>query len=875
MTLETEDFFPWGDHFKIGLDEIDVQHKQLIKLINQFSSHLLSNSNENIVEQAFIDLTDYADYHFSYEENVWREHLKQGSHVEAHHRCHLKFITSIQQLKEQDQQASESTIDSIENILLFLSNWLTKHILEEDMYLGKIVLGIKSGLPLKTAEQQAEVEQLKTRQYAAPLMLYSHLCSRAISLKKEVIERKLIERELKLKSRIFTESHEGIIITDANNTIIDVNTAFCEITGYYREDIIGQNPRLLSSGKHSPEFYTNMWHDLIEYDYWHGEVWDRKKDGEIYAELLTISVLKDDNDNITNYIGVFFDITKTKQQQEQLSQMAHYDVLTGLPNRTLFVDRFNQAIAHSHRTNTQLAICFLDLDNFKPVNDNFGHDVGDKLLIEVAKRISENIREEDTVSRQGGDEFALLLGEVHSYVQCEQTLQRLHHSLAQPFLIDDHPHKITASSGVTLFPADEGDIDTLLRHADQAMYQAKLYGKNRYHLFNPEHDQLTIQKHHYLEKIQFALVNREFQLFYQPKVNMRTGEVYGAEALIRWIHPENGIIPPLDFLPVLEGTELEIEIGNWVINEAIKQIDLWQQQGITLEVSVNIASHHLLSESFFKELDSALKLYPEVNSRSLQLEILESSALHDLNKISNVIETCQGMLGVNVALDDFGTGYSSLAHLRTLTANTIKIDQSFVRCMLDDPSDFAIIDGVIGLADSFNREVVAEGVETTNHGLMLLVMGCEEAQGYGIAKPMPANDFPQWLNEYHPNQDWLICGNKYRSPKETKLELFKLMTKHWKDHFTSNIQSPQKIEHWPIINNKRCPCGTWLKRAKQEQLFTAEDINQLDNAHNTMHLIANDLFKKYQDGEIDSAREGLTDLQTAFENMINTLELFQ
>lgn len=686
----------------------------------------------------------------------------------------------------------------------------------------------------------------------------------------------MIEQELKLKSRIFDESHEGIIITDANNTIIDVNTAFCEITGYYLENIIGQNPRILSSDKHSPEFYTNMWQDLIKNNHWHGEVWNRKKDGEIYAELLTISALKDDNDNITNYIGVFVDITKSKQQQEQLNQMAHYDVLTGLPNRTLFIDRFNQAIAHSKRTETQLAICFLDLDNFKPINDNFGHGVGDKLLIEVAKRISKNIREEDTVSRQGGDEFALLLGELQSYVQCEQTLQRIHHSLAQPFLIDDHPHKVTASSGMTLYPSDEGDIDTLLRHADQAMYQAKLYGKNRYHLFNPEHNQHTIKKHHFLEKIQLALANREFQLFYQPKVNMRTGKVYGAEALIRWKQPKNGIIPPLDFLPILEGTELEIEIGNWVINEALNQIALWQQQGIMLEVSVNVASHHLLSETFFKHLDCALALYPDVNSRYLQLEILESSALHDLNKISNVIETCQGMLGINIALDDFGTGYSSLAHLRTLTANTIKIDQTFVRDMLDDPSDFAIIDGVIGLADSFNREVIAEGVESTQHGLMLLVMGCEEAQGYGIAKPMPANDFPQWFKEYLPNQDWLVCGNKYRTPKEAKLKLFNLKTEHWQERFVSNIQSSiENIEHWPIMNSKRCPCGTWIRRAKQEQLVEAETLKQLDNAHDTMHQIADDLLKKYQDGQIDSAREGLSELQTAFENIKNTLELDQ
>jgi diguanylate cyclase (GGDEF)-like protein/PAS domain S-box-containing protein len=324
------------------------------------------------------------------------------------------------------------------------------------------------------------------------------------------------EEKLKLSARVFRNTHEGIAITDASMNIIDVNPAFIEITGYSLKEVIGQNPRILSSGQQSSEFYEDMLLHITEQDHWQGEVWNRKKSGEIYAELLSISVLKNKNDNVINYVSISTDITGRKKHQEQLSFMAHYDELTGLPNRTLFADRFHQAIAHSNRTEHLLAVCFLDLDNFKPVNDNYGHEMGDKLLNEVAERIAENTRQEDTVSRQGGDEFTLLLNDIESFTECAQTLQRINDALALPFFIDGYTHKITASIGVTLYPDDDGDIDTLLRHADQAMYKAKQEGKNRFHLFNTEHDQRTIQKQHQLGEIEQALVNNEFQLYYQP-----------------------------------------------------------------------------------------------------------------------------------------------------------------------------------------------------------------------------------------------------------------------------------------------------------------------------------------------------------------------
>ncbi len=692
----------------------------------------------------------------------------------------------------------------------------------------------------------------------------------------EVTHQKKAELELKLSSRVFSETHDGIFITDDNMNIVDINPAFCDITGYSREELIGQNPRILSSGKQRQAFYDGMWHEVKKQDHWRGEVWNRKKDGDIYIELLTISVLKDDQNNVVNYVGIFTDITKSKEQQEQLSFMAHYDPLTKLPNRVLFIDRFNQSIAHSKRTGNQLAICFLDLDDFKPVNDNYGHSTGDRLLVEVAKRISSSIREEDTVSRQGGDEFALLLNDIESFTQCEQTIERLHHALAEPYIIDGFHHKVSVSSGVTLYPDDNGDIDTLLRHADQAMYQAKLAGKHRYHFFNPEEDQRTIQKHHQLDEITQALSNKEFQLYYQPKVNMRTGKVFGAEALIRWFHPERGLIPPLDFLPLIEGTELEIQVGGWVINEALQQLDHWQQQGVKLEVSINIASHHLQSSVFFNQLDDALARHPNVPPQDLQIEILESSALGDLMKINEIITSCQEVLGINVALDDFGTGYSSLTHLRSLPAHTIKIDQSFVRDMLDDKEDLALIEGIIGLAEAFDREVIAEGVETTEHGVLLMRIGCHYAQGYAIAKPMPAEKVASWMRNYKPDEAWSIWDNAHWAM--SNLHLVRAQSDHiqWIQEIFDVLEGHQLgLQHNELTNHHECQLGNWYGGYGKKHYGNLSEFRDLEAIHKSVHKTGYRIIKLYNNNKKQDAAllaKDLLALKIQLLDKLNTLQ---
>jgi len=678
------------------------------------------------------------------------------------------------------------------------------------------------------------------------------------------------DEDLQLAARVFNDAHEGIVIADMENTIIDVNPTFTHITEYDRDELIGKSTDLLISNSNKGKFYLYIWRALSKHGHWKGEIWSRKKGGQLFIGRLTISTLLGDEGETLHYVCLLSDMTESKEQQKKLEFMAHYDVLTKLPNRALFSERFDAAVIHSKNKKSLLAICFLDLDYFKPINDNYGHIIGDKLLIEVAHRIKINLRDDDTVSRVGGDEFALLLGELHSIAECEQLLIRIHSTLAQPYIIEDKKIVISASSGVTIYPQDDADPDTLLRHADQAMYKAKLAGRSRYQFFNAQDDQLAIKKHLQLQEIQGAILREEFCLYYQPKINMKTGVIYGAEALIRWQHPKRGLIPPLEFLPIIDGNEIEVQLGNWVLQSAIKQLETWKDYGLEIEVSINVSSHYLQSASFFVHLSSALEKHPNIDSKFLQFEILESSALSDLSSIGTIINTCHDSFGVSIALDDFGTGYSSLNHLRHLKAKTVKIDRSFVKSMLDNPNDYAIVDGVISLADTFNREVIAEGVETTEHGLMLLIMGCEYAQGFGISPPMPAELFPSWVNHYQANPEWINCGNNILSPESRRLKLFKLITNQWIKQFKKIIHSPpDDLDTWPTMKQSKCHCGTWIKRSRKENIFEEDFLNELDQAHKAMHHLATELKEIYLDDDIEFARHGVKQLESTIDELIS------
>ncbi len=563
-----------------------------------------------------------------------------------------------------------------------------------------------------------------------------------LRVRNQILLRQFLNK-LRLSAIVFENTMECITITDAEGDIIDVNPAFSRVTGYAREEVLGKNPRFLKSGHHEQEFYAEMWEKLNATGCWSGELWNRTKSGECYPELRSISAVTDTQGVVTHYIGISSDISLLKQHEMQLERIAHYDALTGIPNRLLLADRMKQVIAQAKRDRKLLGVCYLDLDGFKPVNDTLGHHAGDQVLIEIAQRIGNILREGDTVARLGGDEFVVLLPHLNHVEECIATVKRLHENIALPISIQEQSFFLTASVGVSIFPNDDSDPDVLLRHADHAMYIAKQSGKNRYHLYDPIHDQKSRAYHEAMLRIRQGLDNQEFELYYQPKVDLTTRQVIGAEALIRWNHPERGFLLPGDFLADIRNSELEINLGEWVINTALSQLTRWREQGFMMDVSVNIAARHLQFEGFVKYLERAFIDYPNLQPGCLHIEILETAALENFVEVTATMEACR-TIGTRFALDDFGTGYSSLTYLHRLPIDTLKIDQSFVRDMLVDKGDNAIVKGVIALAKAFGLKTVAEGVESMEHFDALLAMNCESGQGYGIALPMPASDFVGW-----------------------------------------------------------------------------------------------------------------------------------
>jgi diguanylate cyclase (GGDEF)-like protein/PAS domain S-box-containing protein len=454
------------------------------------------------------------------------------------------------------------------------------------------------------------------------------------------------------------------------------------------------------------------------------------------------------------FYAILRDITDEVRSAEQVNYLAYHDSLTGLPNRALMIDRLRQAIIRGEREDSLVVVCYLDLDGFKFLNDTWGHSTGDSVLIQLAARLQECVRGTDTVARLGGDEFVVLLGGIDKREEIPATITRLLKAAGTPIPISDAREiTLSASIGVSVCPLDGEEPDVLLRNADQAMLMAKQSGRNRYSLFDTELDHRTRTRHQISTNVEKGLGKGEFVLFYQPRVDMSQGTVVGVEALIRWAHPEEGLILPVGFLPYVEGSDVAIQLGQWVLAEALSQMRRWAALGLHLPVSVNISGHHLQAPGFSTHLARLIEAHPDVPPEHLELEIPETTAMDDVEKVARIIRE-SAALGVVFALDDFGTGRSSLTYFRRLPAQTLKIDKSFVRDILDDPEDLAIVKGVVALARSFGREVVAEGLETLEHGVPLLAIGCQRAQGYGIAHPMPADALPAWVAQWQSPSLW-------------------------------------------------------------------------------------------------------------------------
>lgn len=589
---------------------------------------------------------------------------------------------------------------------------------------------------------------------------------------------------------------------------------------------------------------------------------------EIWLRTSKVPLIDETSGETIGILGIYDDITERKTIEEQLHKIAHYDILTNLPNRLLLSEKLHKAMIQSKLNDTMIAVVYLDLDGFKEVNDKYGHTIGDEMLIILSKRLEGLLRPEDTLSRLGGDEFVVIVEKIDNSDEVKPVLDKLLYAVSSPVTLGTITLKVSASIGVTFYPqqGDEMDADQLIRQSDQAMYQAKQSGKNRYHIFDPDHDRALRYYHETLERIRIALENREFILYYQPKVNMRTSAVIGVEALIRWKHPDRGLLPPGAFLPEIENHSLIAELGEWVIESAMQQIEFWHTQGISLPISVNIDNMQLQQEGFVEKIRQLLQKYPNVQHGDLEFEILETSALGDIAFVVNIIAQCRS-LGIEFALDDFGTGYSSLTYLKRLPAKTLKIDQSFVFDLLDEPEDLAIIEGILELANTFGRKTIAEGVESIVHGTLLLAMGCDIAQGYAIAKPMDSTEIPKWLFQWHSPDEW----SDQKSYSQDYLPLIYAAVEHraWIKHICEYLT--RQHDTFPPTELNHCNFGKWLLTNGKEKFSDSSEYGEITQLHKEIHHHAKGLIEHSILGTTEDIESGIEHLHTLRDELIHKL----
>ena len=566
------------------------------------------------------------------------------------------------------------------------------------------------------------------------------------SIATDITERKNAELKLSLAKNIIDNANEAIVVTNLDANIEEINDAYEKVSGYSREEVIGKNPNLLQSGYHDKQFYDDMWKVVREKGRWEGEMWDRRKDGEIYPKYLSISTVFDDADKPSKYVGIFSDITERKETEKQLRHLAYFDALTGLPNRVMLYDRLHQAILSAKRNDNLFAVMMLDLDRFKYVNDTLGHDAGDELLVAVAEQLKSLVRETDTVARIGGDEFKIILSDIKNADEASVVAQKIIDNLKRPIRIKGRPVNIGASIGIAICPADGEEIDQLIKFADLALYKAKGSGRNCYQYFSNDL-QVKVFDHIEMESdMQKAIAMGEFVLHYQPKINLSNGALSGMESLIRWQHPEKGLVPPDDFIPFSEETGLIIPLGEWILNTACRQLQVWsEKQDQPLSLAINLSAIQFQQADLISMMKKIIDDHG-IDPGHLELEITESMVMTDVDKAIETMEQLRE-LGLRLAIDDFGTGYSSLSYLKRFPINTLKIDKSFVQELTVDSEDAAIVRAIISMAEDLGVDVVAEGVETKEQLDFLTRHGCQYVQGYYFSKPLDVVQFGEYINK--------------------------------------------------------------------------------------------------------------------------------
>jgi len=582
-----------------------------------------------------------------------------------------------------------------------------------------------------------------------------HLCTYATqkdhfaTIVEDITARKKTEETMRIMAKVFSDSNEAILITDAHNAIIAVNAAFERLTGYVADDVIGKDPKVLSAGKTTMETYRRMWQSIKEHGNWQGELIDRRKDGGVFPKWLSISTVRDMNGQVVNYIGSFIDISERKASEERVRHLAHHDALTNLPNRFSLHERLAQALGFAQRHHNGLALMLIDLDNFKAINDSLGHQAGDQLLIQVAARLSQAVRASDIVARLGGDEFVVVLPDIDTPTDAAHVAEKILDAVTQPYSVGGQELRTSPSIGICLYPDDADSSEDLMRKSDVAMYHAKSQGRANFQFFTEELQSATIERIAIENDLRTSLEAGHFALHYQPQLDLRTGRISGVEALLRWHHPERGLVPPSVFIPIAEETGIIIALGDWVLREACRQLSLWQAEGIEgLRMSVNLSAIQFFDPQIAQRIAGILAEYA-LEASMLDLEVTESMSMRSPEDTVALMEALT-VRGMSLSIDDFGTGYSSLAYLKLFPISTLKIDRSFVCDIETDKNGSQICDITVLLAHRLGLEVVAEGVETPGQMNHLRSIGCERLQGYLISRPLPADQVVPFIRKHQP-----------------------------------------------------------------------------------------------------------------------------
>ncbi len=557
------------------------------------------------------------------------------------------------------------------------------------------------------------------------------------------------EELLHLMLKTLENSIEGVVVTDAGGTIKMVNRAFTRITGYQPAEVIGKNPRLLKSDRHDQTFYAELWQRIGQHGQWQGEIWNRRKNGEVYLEFLTITAIRNSEGKISYYIGVFHDLSEIKSHEERLTYQMHHDALTGLPNRMLCLDRLETALTRAKRHEQKLAVLYLDVDNFKRFNESMGHTFGDQLLKELSRRLVAHVREGDTVCRLGGDEFIIILEGLKHEKSASTLIKRLFDCVAQPLHLQGKDYYLSISIGITFFPADGDTAETLIKNADTAMYRAKREGGNRYRIFTRAMNDKVVHRLTLEHSLRRALERQEFLVYYQPKASLRSNRVVGVEALVRWRRSDGSLVSPLDFIPLAEETGLIIPLGDWVLATACRQAAEWRRAGHEVTLSVNLSPRQFRRSKLVEKIDSVLS-ETDFPGRLLEFEITEATVIEREKRTINILNRLKER-GVQVSIDDFGTGYSSLYYLKKLPIDALKIDKMFVMDLPDNEDDRAITSAIISLARNLRLKVIAEGVATVSQLNFLRSRDCDEIQGFLLSRPLPVDKLLDFLNQNSPS----------------------------------------------------------------------------------------------------------------------------